>query len=55
MKIYINSIILFKGQYGINDVYLSVPTIVNRNGASKVLEVELFENEKINLLNQVIL
>ena len=41
---------LLQGQYGINDVYLSVPTIVNRNGASKVLEVELFENEKNKLV-----
>ena len=40
---------LLQGQYGIDDVYLSVPTIVNRKGVSKVLEVELSseENDKL--------
>lgn len=33
------------GKYGINDVALSVPTIVNRNGIREVLELPLEESE----------
>lgn len=36
---------LLKGQYGINDVYLGTPTIINRHGVEKVLEVPLDKNE----------
>lgn len=36
---------LFQGQYGINDVYLAIPTILNRNGAKKILEVPLSTDE----------
>lgn len=36
---------LLKGQYGIEDVCLSVPTIVNREGVSRVLELPLEERE----------
>lgn len=40
---------LFEGQYGINDVYLAIPTIVNRTGARKILEVSLSDDEKDKL------
>ncbi|GAA0746318.1 L-lactate dehydrogenase [Clostridium oceanicum] len=36
---------LLSGQYGINDVYLGTPTIINRHGVEKVLEVPLDKNE----------
>ena len=36
---------LLDGYYGINDIYLSVPTIVGRNGSEKTLKVLLQENE----------
>ncbi|QAA33877.1 L-lactate dehydrogenase [Clostridium manihotivorum] len=40
---------LFKGQYGIDDVYLAIPTIVNRDGANKILEVPLSQEEQSKL------
>lgn len=40
---------LFTGQYGIKDVYLAIPTIVNRAGAKKILEVDLNKEEKDKL------
>lgn len=42
---------LFTGQYGINDMYLAIPTIINSNGGSKVLDIPLSESE-INKLRQ---
>lgn len=40
---------LFEGQYDISDVYLAIPTIVNRNGANEVIEIPLsaVEEEKL--------
>jgi len=35
-----------KGQYGLSDVCLSVPTVVDRNGVNRILEVPLSEEEK---------
>lgn len=37
---------VLQGQYGISDVALSVPTIVDRNGVNKVLEVPLTVDEQ---------
>ncbi|HHW22922.1 MAG TPA: L-lactate dehydrogenase [Clostridiaceae bacterium] len=37
---------ILQGQYGISDVALSVPTLVDRNGVNKVLEVPLTEEEQ---------
>lgn len=44
---------LFEGQYGINDIYLAIPTIVNRNGAKEVIEIPLsvVEEEKLKESN----
>lgn len=42
---------ILEGQYGIDDVCLSVPTIVNRNGIDKILNVPLEEKE-IKLLTK---
>ncbi len=45
-----NSIItvssLLEGQYGLNDVCLSLPTVVNRKGIGKVLDLPISETEK---------
>ena len=40
---------VFNGEYGINDVALSVPTMVGGNGIQKVLEVPLSDSELISL------
>ncbi|UQS82330.1 L-lactate dehydrogenase [Bombilactobacillus folatiphilus] len=34
------------GQYGVNDLYISSPTVVNRNGVVSVLEIPLSASEK---------
>lgn len=34
------------GQYGVNDVFLSVPAIVNRSGIERQLEIELSKEEE---------
>lgn len=36
---------LMEGYYGVEDVYLSLPTIVNSGGVSKVLELPLMDEE----------
>ncbi|MBU3187810.1 L-lactate dehydrogenase [Clostridium estertheticum] len=40
---------LLKGEYGINDIYMGVPTVVGRDGVKKILEVNLNEEEKTEL------
>lgn len=40
---------LFEGQYGIHDMYLAIPTIVNRFGAERIIEIPLSEIEEKRL------
>lgn len=40
---------LFEGEYGINDVYLAIPTIINRSGAKEVIDIPLSKDEEENL------
>lgn len=40
---------LLNGEYGIEDIYLAVPTVVNRSGASKVLDIPLSDDESNKL------
>jgi L-lactate dehydrogenase len=42
---------LMQGQYGLDDVYLSLPCVVNRRGIRNVLELELTEDEHDDLQN----
>ncbi|MGL4773727.1 MAG: L-lactate dehydrogenase [Clostridium sp.] len=37
---------LLSGQYGINNVYLALPTIVNMKGATKIINIPLSQNEE---------
>lgn len=41
---------LLEGQYGLSDVCLSVPTLVNKDGIDKILTVPINEEEKQQLL-----
>lgn len=43
------SIAYLEGEYGYNDIYLGVPTILGGNGIEKILEIELNEEEKAEL------
>lgn len=40
---------LFEGQYGIDDMYLAIPTIVNRKGAKEIIEIPLAKSEEEKL------
>jgi L-lactate dehydrogenase len=40
---------LFEGQYGIDNIYLAAPTIIDRNGAKSVIEMPLDNVEKEKL------
>ena len=40
---------LMQGEYGLEDLCISVPTIVSQNGAEQVLEIPLNEEEKEQL------
>lgn len=41
---------LLDNYLGVNDTYLSVPTVVGKNGVEKVLNIELSEDEKVEFL-----
>lgn len=40
---------LFEGQYGIEDLYLAIPTVVNREGAKNIIEIPLSKDEEDRL------
>lgn len=40
---------LVNGQYGISDVCLGVPTLIDHNGVQKIVEIELSESELLSL------
>jgi len=42
---------LVNGLYGIEDVYLSLPTVLHRGGVERVIHLELSEDEETKLKN----
>ena len=34
------------GEYGLNDIHIGVPAIINRQGVRQVVEIELSDEEK---------
>ena len=42
--------VLVEGLYGIDQVYLSVPTILNSSGAKETVEIRLLPEEKEELI-----
>ena len=48
------------GEYGAEDVYIGVPALVNRNGATEVMELALNDTEKekfahsVNVLKEIL-
>lgn len=46
----LSSIAYLEGEYGYNDIYLGVPTILGGNGLEKIIELELTDEEQ-NQLN----
>jgi len=43
------SIALLQGEYGYNDIYLGVPTLLGANGIERIIELELTADEKAAL------
>lgn len=41
------------GQYGYNDIYVGVPTVIGNKGVEKIIEINLDEIEKINFSKSV--
>ena len=46
----IPSAALCEGEYGINGFFIGVPTVIGKNGIEKILEFELLDNEKAQLM-----
>lgn len=44
---------LLEGEYGHNDVYIGVPTVINRKGRKNIIELSLNEIEKVKLANSI--
>ena len=42
---------MLRGQYGIDDVYLSLPCVIGREGVERVIELPLDEDERVGLLH----
>ena len=42
---------LMQGEYGISDMYLAIPTIINRNGAVRIVEPNITDEEILKLRN----
>lgn len=42
---------LVDGEYGINGVYLGVPAIIGKDGVEKIVELDLADSEKADLVN----
>ena len=40
---------LYDGQYGISDMYLAIPSIVNRGGVKDILEIPISKEEEEKL------
>jgi malate dehydrogenase len=39
-----------RGEYGIDDLFIGVPTILGKNGVERIIELELLEDERAQLL-----
>lgn len=42
---------LLEGQYGINNVYIGVPAVINKDGIQRIIELSLSEKEQAQLLH----
>ena len=45
--------VLLDGEYGQKDVFCSVPVILNRDGASKILEIDMLDKEDGEFKNSI--
>ena len=49
------SIAYLEGEYGLDGIYLGVPTILGAGGIEQIIELELTEEEKAQLINPLLL
>jgi malate dehydrogenase len=42
---------LLEGEYGLNDICIGVPTLIGANGVEKIVEIDLNDSEKQELIN----
>lgn len=45
---------LLQGEYGENDIYMGVPSIIGKNGVEKIIELDMEENEKEKFHNSAL-
>lgn len=45
--------VLLNGEYGVNDVFISVPTIIDRSGVKEIVELKLNDEEQKEFMNSV--
>ena len=45
--------VMLNGEYGFHDVAIGVPIILGKNGIEEIIEIELNDEEKVQLLNSV--
>ncbi len=45
------SIAYLEGEYGLDGIYIGVPTVLGAGGIEKIIELELTEDEKAALAN----
>ncbi len=43
--------VMLDGEYGLHDLTIGVPVVLGRDGVEKIIEIELSEEEKVQLLN----
>ena len=39
-----------RGEYGINDLFIGVPAILGKNGVERIVELDLADDERAQLL-----
>jgi len=49
----IPSAALCKGEYGVNNLFLGVPTVIGKKGVEKIIEVDLNDDEKKSLIKTI--
>ena len=45
--------VYLNGEYGAKDIYAGVPVIIGAGGVEKIIELQLYEEEKVSFENSV--
>ncbi|MGC3549531.1 L-lactate dehydrogenase, partial [Enterococcus faecium] len=41
--------VFMNGEYGLNDIYIGAPAVINRQGIQKVIEIPLSDSEQVRM------